>query len=422
MTPEMEYFLQSRFGMFIHWGIYAAAEGRWQGMDTPGITEWMMRKFQIPRAEYRKLAAKFTGDQFDADAWVRAMYEAGMKYVVITAKHHDGFAMYRTTYDDYNIVDATPFGRDPMAELAAACEKYGIKLGFYYSHEQDWNEAGATGNTWDFTPEEKTPEAFEKYLQTKVRHQLREILTNYGKIFALWLDTPQQITEQQCWELRDFIRELAPECLVNSRIGKFEGMWDFKTLPDNHIPPSRCLVPTEAIGTMNESWGYKPYDLNYRTTEQLLHNLAKSASCDANYMLNVGPDARGAFPPEALERLRQLGEFVRPRGEALYGTRALEMYINANRWGYITKTQDALYFWCFTRPEYINFYGLCNSVKKAQILTGNEIVFDQDSNDRYNYHRLTLQIPSDAVPPFIIKAECDGEIKFNLNTYSAGTF
>ena len=208
---DMEWFPQGRFGMFIHWGLYSLAGGCWKGMETPWVSEWMMHKFRIPAAEYRKLAARFDPAAFDAERWVLCAKDAGMRYMVVTSKHHDGFAMFRTTYDDYNICDATPFGRDVIGELAEAAHRHGLRFGVYYSHEQDWNELGAVGNTWDFPPEEKTPEAFDDYLHRKVYQQVRELMTNYGKIDLIWFDTPVRITEKQSLDLGEFVRSLAPD-------------------------------------------------------------------------------------------------------------------------------------------------------------------------------------------------------------------
>ncbi|MBO5724591.1 MAG: alpha-L-fucosidase, partial [Lentisphaeria bacterium] len=177
-----KWFPEARFGMFIHWGLYSVAGGCWKGVHVPWVSEWLMRKCKVPICEYETLAGEFNPVDFNADEWARTAAEAGMKYMVVTAKHHDGFCMYKTAYDSYNIVDATPFGRDPMKELAASCKKYGVKLGFYYSQDQDWHEKGATGNTWDFAAEDQNPEAFQAYLERKVKPQIRELLTNYGEI------------------------------------------------------------------------------------------------------------------------------------------------------------------------------------------------------------------------------------------------
>ena len=417
----MSWFTDSRFGMFIHWGLYSAAGGKWKDMETPWVSEWLMRKFRIPRTEYRKLAADFNPTDFDADLWMRTAAEAGMKYMVVTSKHHDGFAMFDSSWDDYNIVKATPFGRDPLKELAEAGKKYGVRLGFYYSHEQDWYEKGAYGNFWDFTKEERTPEAFDAYLNGKVRHQVRELLTNYGDVAILWFDTPHIITPEQSSSLRKFVRDLAPDCLVNSRLGG-TGEWDYESLGDNQPPHKRFTMPTEGIGTMNESWGYKPFDHGYRTPEEVLKIMARLAACNANYMLNVGPDGTGKFPPESLTILKHVGEFLKVNGEALYGTRDLPIPYPDNRWGHVTMKKNCLYFWCFQDPGELRFYGIRNKIRSAEILgSGTAVPFSQNSNPEYDYHRMILAVPSGIETPFVIKVACDGDIDCNVQAYWAGT-
>lgn len=414
---KTDWFTDARFGMFIHWGLYSCAGGCWKGMETPWVSEWMMRKFRIPREEYSRLASGFKAENFDAERWIRRIADAGMKYFVITSKHHDGFAMFDSSWDDYNIVKRTPFGRDPLRELADAAHKYDIRIGFYYSHEQDWNEPGAVGNTWDFPEESKTDEAFENYLNGKVRHQVRELLTGYGPVSILWFDTPHRISPEQSSSLRAFVRELAPDCLVNSRLGG-EKEWDYRTLADNQVPEFRFTEPTEGIGTMNESWGYKPSDRNYRSPEEILEIMARQAACNANYLLNVGPDGNGDFPPEACNILRRTGEFLRRNGEALYGSSSLPMFYRCNRWGHITCRDDKVYFWCFRNTGPLVFYGLRNQVESAEIIGGPEIPFEQFSNPEYDFHRLTLQIP-DLPLPLVIRVRCHGAIDCDPNAYSA---
>ncbi len=413
----MNWFSHDRFGMFIHWGLYSVTGGRWNNMETPWVSEWMMRKFKIPVTEYEKLADKFQPEKFDAERWVKTALRAGMKYMVITSKHHDGFAMFHSSYDTYNIYDATPFKRDPLAELAAAAEKYGLTLGFYYSHEQDWHESGAVGNTWDFpVPDD---EAFEQYLNGKVRHQVRELLTRYGRVGVMWFDTPHRISAAQSVALREFVRKLAPECLVNSRIGN-SGCWDFETLEDNHLPPYSCKQMAECTGTMNESWGYKPYDHGYRSSGELLENLSVAAARNANFMLNVGPDASGMFPPEAVERLNDIGAFLERNGEALYGSSALPLAYPKNRWGQVTCREDTIYFWCFRHPGTLRFYGIRNHVLSAEILGGVSVPFEQTSNEHYDYHRLILDVPAEAQTPLVIRVRCSGKIDCNKLAYVAG--
>lgn len=418
----MDWFSQERFGMFIHWGIYSHACGCWKGMETPWVSEWMMHKFRIPRQEYREMAKEFNPVAFDADEWVKSALDAGMKYMVVTAKHHDGFAMFDSSYDDFNICKLTPFKRDAIGELADAAHRHGLRFGVYYSHEQDWNEAGAVGNTWDFSPEEKTPEAFEAYLHGKVYHQVRELLTNYGKIDIIWFDTPVRITEKQSLELGEFVKSIAPDCLVNSRIGGGRE-WDFETLPDNQLPAVPCTRRTEAISTMNESWGYKPIDLNYHSSSELLERIASAVSHNANFLLNVGPDGKGAFPPEAVSRLQEIGSFIKVRGEALYGAKDPGVIYSRNNWGKVSRNGDSLYFWLFRNPGEVRFYGIRSAVKSAGVLvTGEKVVIDEYHNKDCDYHRIIMTLPENLQLPAVIKVTYDSaELDCFKEAYSCGS-
>src|ERR1700733_852112 len=218
---RLEWWRDARFGMFIHWGLYALPAGYWGGKPVPRIGEWIMNPAKIPVAQYEKLAAKFDPVRFDADQWVSVARNAGMKYIVITAKHHDGFAMFSSKVSKYNIVDATPFHRDPMKELAAACRRQGIRLCFYYSQTQDWHEPDGVGNTWDFPDESKKD--FNRYFQAKVIPQVKELLTQYGPIGLIWFDTPRNMTKEQSKQLADLVHQLQPDCLVNGRVGNGMG-------------------------------------------------------------------------------------------------------------------------------------------------------------------------------------------------------
>ena len=418
----MSWFSQERFGMFIHWGVYSHACGCWKDMETPWVSEWMMHKFHIPRQEYRELAKNFNPVDFDAEKWVKSALDAGMKYMVVTAKHHDGFAMFDSSYDDYNICSLTPFKKDVIGLLADAAHRNGLKFGIYYSHEQDWNEAGAVGNTWDFTPEEKTPEAFEAYLHGKVYHQVRELLTNYGKIDIIWFDTPVKISEKQSLELGNFVKSIAPDCLINSRIGGGKE-WDFETLADNTLPATPCIRNTEAIGTMNESWGYKPIDRNYRSSAQLLERIASAVSHNANFLLNVGPDGSGKFPPEALERLQDIGKFLIPRSEAIYGAKDVGVIYSSNRWGKVTASKNNAYFWIFNNPGEVRFYGIRSTLESAGVLvSGENVNVKEYHNSEYDYHRIIMTLPENLPLPAVIKLTFAGdELDCFHAAYSCGS-
>lgn len=218
--------------MFIHWGLYAIPAGIWNGREVPFPSEWIMKNARIPNAEYTKLAGKFNPVSYNAGEWARLAKDAGMKYLVITAKHHDGFAMYDSKCSTYDIVDVTPYKKDPMKELAAACEKEGIVFCFYYSQLQDWHHPDAVGNDWDFPDTEK--KCFERYIEEKVKPQLEELLTGYGPIGIIWFDTPYEMPRKYCEQLVDFIHSIQPDCIINGRIGY--GLGDYRQMGDNSIP------------------------------------------------------------------------------------------------------------------------------------------------------------------------------------------
>jgi len=317
LDPRLDWWREARFGMFIHWGLYALPAGRWESRRVPGIGEWIMKHALIGVDEYERLAAEFNPVSFDADAWARLAAEAGCKYMVITAKHHDGFCMFATEQTDYNIVDATPFGRDSMAELAEACRRHGIKFGFYYSQTQDWHHPNGDGNYWDFDEDAKD---FDHYVQYYVKPQLRELLTQYGDICLIWFDTPRRMTEAQSRDLLDYVHELQPDCLVSGRVGNTLG--DYASTGDNTIPDVAIDIDWETPATINDTWGFKVDDHNWKSSQELIARLVDIVSKGGNYLLNVGPTAEGLIPEPCVERLQAMGEWLREHGESIYGTRA----------------------------------------------------------------------------------------------------
>src|SRR5215469_5642495 len=213
---KMKWFREAKFGLFIHWGLYAIPAGEWKGQPVPGIGEWIMNRAKIPVAEYEQLAKQFNPVKFNAEDWVKLAEDAGQKYIVITSKHHDGFAMYHSAVSKYNIFDATPFHRDPLKELAEACARHGIKFGFYYSQAQDWHEKNGAGNTWDFGPDDKKD--FDEYLRGKAEPQVKELLTNYGPVCLIWFDTPRMMNVgDRAKRFIDIVHTLQPATLIDGR-------------------------------------------------------------------------------------------------------------------------------------------------------------------------------------------------------------
>jgi alpha-L-fucosidase len=314
---RMAWWREARFGMFIHWGLYAVPAGTWQGKQVGGLGEWIMNNGKIPVTDYKAFAEKFDPVKFDADAWVALAKAAGMKYIVITAKHHDGFAMFKSEANSFNIVDATPFKRDPLKELAAACQKQGIKLGFYYSQDQDWTAPGAAAcnGRWDKAQEGD----FAGYLKTKAIPQIKELLDNYGPFPAvLWFDTPtSDMTPDLAAQIVEVLNQ-HPNLIWNNRLGGgYQG--DTET-PEQQIPPQGYPGKDwETCMTINDTWGYKSDDTNFKPTGMLLRNLIDIASKGGNYLLNVGPDATGVIPQPEADRLREIGHWLDVNGEAIYG-------------------------------------------------------------------------------------------------------
>jgi alpha-L-fucosidase len=323
---RMRWWREARFGMFIHWGLYSIPGGTWKGKQVSGIGEWIMNSGSIPVDDYKVLASQFNPVAFSAHDIVALAKSAGMKYIVITSKHHDGFAMFDSKADPFNIAAATPFHRDPIRELAEECRKQGVKLGFYYSQDQDWTAPGGaalkTGNhdlpTHHWDP--KQDGDFASYLHTKAIPQLKELLTNYGEFPAvIWFDTPtDDMTPELAGEIVALLNQ-HPNLIWNNRLGGgYKG--DTET-PEQYIPakgyPGRDW---EACMTMNDTWGYKSYDSNFKSTEILLRNLIDIASKGGNYLLNIGPDSKGNVPPAEIERLHEVGRWLAVNGAAIYGT------------------------------------------------------------------------------------------------------
>jgi alpha-L-fucosidase len=592
-----DWFRKAAFGMFVHWGLYAIPAGIWKGRETPVEGEWLMRTMRIPLAEYEQLSGRFNPVDFDAADLVRIAKDAGMKYIVITAKHHDGFAMFHSRYDKYNIVAATPFKRDPLAELATACSAADIKLGFYYSQDQDWHEPGGSGNDWDFVRKNSAVESiagdlkwpltwrvfaplakgdallsnevlrsfpdklsvsgktvkgqdfdfaegcfdfdqvlgsipasgragrtayafaqltvsadsvvtigagadwwmqwwldgepvmdtlrsgnghnlvaldnhvfnlklsagehilavrfisgssgarfavggprelravnwtpvqgidptieFPQYLAGKVKTQLRELLTNYGPVAIIWFDTPYTITPEQSLELKDYVHSLQPDCLVSGRVGN--GMGDYECLGDNELPAGILAGTWEGLGTTNQSWGYKANDSEWKSPAQLIKILAEHAAKNANYLLNVGPDANGVIPAPAVNTLGSIGAWLKVNGEAIYGAQALR-FLPRISWGYVTCKDNLLYLIVLEeyKSETLTFFGLRNKVTAVYALAEREktLPFAESHQDDTDYHKLAITLPQHlqhSALPYVIAVNLASALDVNPNAYS----
>lgn len=318
LSTAQTWFKNAKFGMMIHWGLYSLPAGEWQGKRMPYIGEWAQSYFRIPNKTYSALCSAFNPILFDAESWVKLAVDAGMQYIVVTSKHHDGFAMYRSQVDSYNICDRTPFGRDVIGELAEACQKHGIRFGLYYSQDLDWHEPHGGGyteghtncgvmswtNDWDFPDNDKKD--YTQCYQNKIKPQVEELLRNYGDLCLLWFDTPLTISPEQSIELFQMVKERQPHCLINTRLGNDLG--DYRSMGDNEIPDEYmgdALVETPA--TLNDTWGYKAFDQNWKSAKEVLRLKNHLNQRGINYLLNLGPDYLGRIPAPCIEILRALG-------------------------------------------------------------------------------------------------------------------
>jgi alpha-L-fucosidase len=319
----MKWFREAKYGLFIHWGLYALPAGEWKGRYSPGIGEWIMHRLRVPVTEYEKLAEWFDPEKFDADAWVKMATDAGMKYIVITAKHHDGFAMYHSKVSPYNIVDATPFKRDPIKELAEACAKVGMPFGFYYSQAQDWHEPGGAGNDWDFPKDAEKDKsgAYDKYIADKAVPQVRELLQNYGPVALIWFDTPHMVTKERGQVFIDAVRGLQPQTLIDGRLMPGGAGGDYFSTGDNVIPALTRDNDWEVPATLNETWGFRKDDTNWKSPGDILFKLVDIVSKGGNYLLNVGPTAEGVIPQACQDNLVTVGRWLKVNGNAVYDAR-----------------------------------------------------------------------------------------------------
>jgi alpha-L-fucosidase len=307
---------EAKFGMFIHWGLYAIPAGEWEGKQIPGNAEGIMTRAKIPVEVYEKFAAQFNPVKFNADEWVQLAVDAGMKYLVFVAKHHDGFAMFDSKVHPYTIVNRTPWKRDPARELSEACARKGIRFCVYYSHNLDWHDPHATASR-DLGP--GSARDFSKHMYEKALPQIRELLANYGPIGIVWFDMSGGMTREQAQPFYDLVRHMQPGCLINSRISKALVPSDYLSKGDHSIPDRVTPGDWETPDTMNDSWGFKHYDRNWKTADKVVFDLVDIVAKGGNYLLNVGPTAEGVIPSPCPEALREVGRWLKVNGESIYG-------------------------------------------------------------------------------------------------------
>jgi alpha-L-fucosidase len=383
---RMAWWEEARFGMFIHWGLYAVPAGEYRGIKQSRHNgEWIMHHLNIPIAEYEKFANHFNPTAYDAKEWVRIAKDAGMKYIVITSKHHDGFCLWDSKLTDWDVVDATPYKKDLLKPLADACREEGIKLCFYHSI-MDWHHPDAQA-IWEpfYNSGRKSTRGgnpnFQQYIDDYMKPQLRELLTHYGDIGVMWFDgewIPDYTTEMGK-EVDRFVRSLQPNIIVNNRVDKgrmgMDGMdregefaGDFGT-PEQKIPDTGFPgVDWESCMTMNNTWGFRADDKNWKSDIDLIHKLIDIVSKGGNFLLNVGPTAQGQIPKESITRLKTMGKWLRVNGEAIYGADASP--VEKPAWGRYTTKGNTVYAHVFDWPENgtLKIEGIGN-VKSAMLLT-----------------------------------------------------
>jgi alpha-L-fucosidase len=323
-TPDkMDWWKDAKFGMFIHWGLYSQTAGYWDGHKAIGNEHFMIHE-KISLKEYGTIANDFNPVNFDAEKWVLTAKNAGMKYIIITSKHHDGFAMFDSPSNDYNIKERTPYGKDPMKELVDACHKHNMKFGFYYSLGRDWEDPdvatdwpfkGGRSNLVDYPNEDI--KVYSRYFERKVKPQIKELLTQYGKIDVIWFDTPELISPEESKELRELILNIQPNCIINSRIKHGFGDYEVK---EQKIVEGLEVEPWEACITMSKNWGYIEYDDNYKSSELMLRQLLEIVSKGGNLLLNNGPTGKGEITPSAQEKLAEMGVWLKQNSEGIYGS------------------------------------------------------------------------------------------------------
>ncbi|WP_207535280.1 alpha-L-fucosidase [Desertivirga arenae] len=367
--PNIGWFKDAKFGLFIHWGLYSKLAGEWKDKNYYGSGEWIMNQAKIPVKEYREVAATFNPVAFNAEDWAQLAKDAGIRYMVVTAKHHEGFSMFDSKVTDFDIVDATPYKKDPMKALAAASRKKGIQFGFYYSQFQDWNEPNGGKNSWDFDEKKKN---YQLYYDQKAIPQLKELMTNYGPLGIIWFDTPGGMTRQQTEEFVNGLRRLQPNCLFSSRVG--QGLGDYRDFGDSELPTTPIMGPWESIYTHNDSWGYIKHDMNFKSPLEIIRLLANVASKGGNLMLNVGPDGNGRIPEYSEKYLKETGKWLARNGESIYGT--TYGLIPQQPWGVSTSKPGKQYLHVFNRPHNgkLIIPGFEAAVRSAYTLQGRKVV------------------------------------------------
>jgi alpha-L-fucosidase len=410
---RLDWFKEAKFGMFIHWGPYSQLAGEYNGRKVPvgKNAEWIMKELHIPAQEYRKLAHNLNPVKFDAVSIVNLAKKAGMKYIVITAKHHDGFAMYHSGVSEYNIYDWTSFKRDPLKELSLACKEAGIKFCVYYSHREDWDHPGGYGNDWDYDNDWGADffdrQKFERYLNEKAKPQIRELLTEYGPLGLVWFDRGMY-TPEQGLEFVKLVHDLQPSTLINGRVGHYdqEFIGDYQSMSDNGMPPGGIEEYWETPMTLNNTWGFSKSDTLWKSQETVIQRLVEVVSRGGNFLLNIGPMGNGEIPAATVDILNKAGSWIERNGEGIYGTSASPF--GELPWGYCTIKGNKLFFFIKDWPKdgFLNLPGLQNKVAEAYMLNNKTVKLPVNKTGKNV--RIQLPVSETDYPMSVVVLETEG--------------
>ncbi|MCX6901941.1 MAG: alpha-L-fucosidase [Verrucomicrobia bacterium] len=421
---RMAWWREARFGMFVHWGVYSHLGGTWQGQPVTGYAEHIQRKLKIPIPVYREqVAGRFNPAAFNAEEWIRTAKEAGMGYFIITAKHHDGFAIWPSRVSDYNLTNCTPFKRDPMRELKTACQKYGLKFGFYYSHAFDWGDANGPGNDWDYDNPggdrnlhggrnwwAASPQLLPKvrqYVDGKSIPQLLELIRNYDPDI-LWFDTPHKLPDAENLRIMKAVRAASPRVVINGRLAR--GLGDYASTADRPAEFAPHEDDWEGIPTTNESYGWNQNDLSHKPPGHFIQVLAKAAARGGNILMNVGPMGTGKLDPNDTAILQGIGAWWKVNGSSIRGTTRTPLAAQA--WGESTRQGHRLYLHVFDWPRQGQLVvgGLKSNVKQAWLLADQKRAPLRFS--RSNPLDLQVEVPLAAPDKVdsVVVLECDGGI------------
>ena len=414
VNERAKWFTSDRFGMFIHWGLYSGAEGIWKGEKVRydnDYAEWIQYRNEIDKKEYLELSKRFDWDIINPEEWVLLAKKAGMKYITITAKHHDGFALWNSNSSDYNIFNYSNPKRDIIKELSVACKKHNIKLGFYYSHWTDWEHLYSWDNSKEIYWLDKNK--YDIYWQEKVIPQMKELLSNYGEISLIWFDmwlhhSETVVTKQQLFQLKNLIREMQPNCLINSRLGlsidEDEDV-DFRTLGDNQLGKYKYDYPWQTPATVAHSWGYNSNENEWKSTTSILRSLIGNVSLNGNLMLNIGPTSNGSVPYEIEKRFEEVGNWLANYGKSIYDAGAFDLRNDLHDWGLTTHKKDKngknyIFLNIFdSQPgKVLKFTGITESPKEVNLLSKNKKI-----ELEFNFTKAVtaIKIPNNLPDPYV---------------------